>query len=117
MNVHLKQRTRWIDVGTVADIPLRGARRVATPFGDIAVFRTGDNAIYALRDRCPHKQGPLSQGIVHGRSVTCPLHAWTIDLATGEPVGADAGKGCAPTLKVQVIERRVLIAAPAELSD
>ena len=49
-------------------------------------------------DRCPHKSGPLSQGIVHGRAVTCPLHNWNIDLATGEPTGADAGKGCTPTV-------------------
>jgi nitrite reductase (NADH) small subunit len=107
------QPTRWVDVGAVTDIPRRGARRVATPFGDIAVFRTGDGAVYALRDRCPHKQGPLSQGIVHGRAVTCPLHAWTIDLATGEPTGADAGKGCAATFQVQVADGRVLIATTA----
>jgi len=101
----------WIDVGAVTDIPLRGARRVPTPGGDIAVFRTGDNAVFALRDRCPHKGGPLSQGIVHGRSVTCPLHAQVIDLASGELTGADAGKGCAPTVPVKVEEGRVLLLA------
>ena len=104
---------RWVEIGAVTDIPRRGARRVATPFGDIAVFRTDDGAVYALRDRCPHKQGPLSQGLVHGRSVTCPLHAWTIDLATGEPTGADAGKGCAATYQVRVADGRVLIATAA----
>ena len=118
MTVHVKELGRWIDVGRVAEIPLRGARRVSTPFGDIAVFRTGDGGVYALRDRCPHKNGPLSQGIVHGRSVTCPLHAWNIDLATGEPTGADAGKGCTPTLRVRVTEEgRVLIAGPAAPAD
>lgn len=101
----------WIDVGAVTDIPLRGARRVPTPAGDIAVFRTGDNAVFALQDRCPHKGGPLSQGIVHGRSVTCPLHAQVIDLSTGELTGADAGKGCAPTVPVKVEEGRVLLLA------
>ena len=112
MTVHLKSQERWIDVGGVTDIPRRGARRVATPFGDIAVFRTGDGGIFALRDRCPHKQGPLSQGLVHGRTVTCPLHGWNIDLATGQPTGADAGKGCTPTIAVRVIDGRVLMAGP-----
>ena len=117
MTIHVKQPVQRVDDGAVADIPRRGARRVVTPLGDIAVFRTGDGAVFALRDRCPHKRGPLSQGIVHGRSVTCPLHAWTIDLATGEPLGADAGKGCAPTVAVQVSDGRVLVAAPPGLAD
>ena len=70
----------WIDVGHVRDMPERGARVVRAPFGDIAIFRTADGEVFALRDRCPHKGGPLSQGIVHGRAVTCPLHNWVIDL-------------------------------------
>jgi nitrite reductase (NADH) small subunit len=116
MNVLVAKADHWVDVGAVTDIPARGARRVVTPFGDIAVFRTGDGAVFALRDRCPHKQGPLSQGIVHGRMVTCPLHAWTLDLATGEPVGADAGKGCTPTFRVRIVEGRILIAGAAVLA-
>ena len=60
----------WVDVGAVEDIPLRGARQVFAADGPVAVFRTGDDRIFALRDRCPHKQGPLSQGIVHGRSAS-----------------------------------------------
>jgi nitrite reductase (NADH) small subunit len=110
MNAPIKTLNLWIDVGAVTDIPRRGARRVATPLGDIAVFRTGDGQIFALRDQCPHKQGPLSEGIVHGTSVTCPLHAWNIDLATGHPTGADAGKGCAPTVGVRVEDGRILLA-------
>ena len=62
----------WLDIGTLDDIPRQGARTVTTPRGDIAVFRTLGDEIFALDDRCPHKGGPLSQGIVHGRSVTCP---------------------------------------------
>jgi len=100
---------RWTDVGAVSDIPRRGARRVPSPMGDIAVFRTGDNEVYALFDRCPHKQGPLSQGIVHGRTVTCPLHGWVIDLESGHPTGADAGRGCAPTAPLEVREGRILL--------
>ena len=99
----------WTDIGAVTDIPRRGARRVPTPNGDIAVFRTGDGEVYALYDRCPHKDGPLSQGIVHGRTVTCPLHAWTIDLATGAPTGADAGKGCTLTAPLEVREGRIFL--------
>jgi len=99
----------WTDVGAVSDVPRRGARRVPTPRGDIAVFRTGDNEVFALKDACPHKGGPLSQGIIHGRSVTCPLHAWAIDLATGEAMGADRGHGCAPVVMVRIEEGRILI--------
>jgi nitrite reductase (NADH) small subunit len=101
--------TAWIDVGAVTDIPLRGARRAPAPGGDIAIFRTGDGGVFALRDACPHKGGPLSQGIVHGRSVTCPLHGRVIDLATGEGVGADRGAGCAPPAPLRVVGGRILL--------
>lgn len=110
MNAILKDTALWIDVGAVTDVPRRGARRVSTPRGDIAIFRTGDGEVFALRDQCPHKGGPLSQGIVHGRTVTCPLHAFNIDLATGEPTGADAGKGCTPTVALRVENGRLLLA-------
>ena len=113
MNAHVKPlAVAWYDVGAVTDIPRRGSRRLPSPVGDIAVFRTGDGEVFALRDACPHRGGPLSQGIVHGRSVTCPLHAWTIDLATGLPTGADAGKGCTPTIPLRVTEGRVLVGLP-----
>jgi nitrite reductase (NADH) small subunit len=110
MNAPVREPTiAWIDVGAVSDIPRRGARKLPSPMGDVAVFRTGDNQVYALMDVCPHKQGPLSQGIVHGRSVTCPLHARVIDLATGEGVGVDKGMGCAPVVPVEVRDGRVLL--------
>jgi nitrite reductase (NADH) small subunit len=87
-----KAPSKWTDIGAVEDIPVLGARLVKTPTGCIAVFRTETNEVFAMNDRCPHKGGPLSQGIVHGRSVTCPLHNWVIDLATGGALGADTGK-------------------------
>jgi nitrite reductase (NADH) small subunit len=110
MNAPVKEPAiAWIDVGAVTDIPRRGARKLPSPMGDVAVFRTGDNQVFALMDACPHKQGPLSQGIVHGQSVTCPLHGRVIDLATGEGVGADNGMGCAPVVPLEVRDGRVLL--------
>jgi nitrite reductase (NADH) small subunit len=106
----LSVEAAWMDIGAMDDIPRQGARRVATGIGDIAVFRTGDDRLYALLDRCPHKAGPLSQGIVHGHAVACPMHNWSISLETGEPLGADAGKGCTPVVAVQVVGDRVLLA-------
>ena len=97
----------WIDVAAEADIPPRGARRVMFDDTPVAVFRAGDGALFALVDRCPHKHGPLSQGIVHGRAVACPLHNWVISLETGEAQGADSG--CTPALQVATRDGRVLI--------
>ena len=85
--------TQWIEIGTLDDIPRLGSRVVRTGSGDIAVFRTGDDEVFALDDRCPHKGGPLSQGIVHNKRVTCPLHNFVIELASGEAVAPD--QGCA----------------------
>ena len=99
----------WVDVGGVADIPLQGARRVETPRGPVAVFRTVGDEFFALVDRCPHMQGPLSEGIVHGRAVACPLHNWAIDLETGKPRGPDADKGCTPTVPLKVEDDRILL--------
>ncbi len=82
----------WVTIGRLEDIPVRGARCVDTPEGRIAVFRTADNRVFAMEDSCPHKRGPLSQGIVHGTSVTCPLHNWVISLESGSAQGADVGQ-------------------------
>lgn len=103
----------WVDICAVTDIPQRGARNVAGIKGPIAIFRTGDDQVFALIDRCPHKQGPLSMGIVHGASVTCPLHGRNVDLATGQLMGADAGQGCAPRINLRVVNGRVELAAEA----
>ena len=97
----------WIDIGKLDDIPVLGARVVKTDSGDVAVFRTTDDQVFALHDKCPHKGGPLSQGIVHGTSVTCPLHNWVIGLDTGEAKGND--KGCAHSFDVKLLDGRVLL--------
>jgi len=98
----------WLDLGPVSDIPLRGARSVPVAGAEeIAVFRTGDDRFYALVNRCPHKGGPLSQGIVHGDKVACPLHDWKVSLVTGEAAAPD--KGCVPTIPVKVVAGRIFI--------
>ncbi|MDR5651934.1 nitrite reductase small subunit NirD [Ruixingdingia sedimenti] len=81
----------WIEIGLLSDIPPQGARVVRTPRGCIAVFRTAGDRVFALNDRCPHKGGPLSEGIVHGEAVTCPLHNWVFDMNSGQAQGADEG--------------------------
>ena len=98
-----------IDVGALDDIPRQGARVVKTAAGCVALFRTADDQLFALEDRCPHKGGPLSEGIVHGGQVTCPLHNWVFDLNTGLAQGADAG--AVRTYAVRVEDGRVWLDA------
>lgn len=81
----------WLEIVALDEIPRLGSRVIKTDTMDVALFRTGDDRVFALRDACPHKGGPLSQGIVHGTSVTCPLHNWKIDLASGQALGPDEG--------------------------
>jgi len=82
---------QWTNILDVNDIPKLGARVVRHGSLDIAVFRTADDEIFALEDRCPHKGGPLSQGIVHGKKVACPMHNWNIELDSGCAVAPDHG--------------------------
>lgn len=95
----------WIDILDVNDIPRLGARVVRHGGLDIAVFRNAADEVFALEDRCPHKGGPLSQGIVHGRKVTCPLHGWNIELDSGCAVAPDVG--CAREYPIKVEGSRV----------
>ncbi len=98
---------RWYAVGSIADIPRRGARCVRNGEKTIAVFRTADDRIFALEDKCPHRNGPLSQGIVHDGCVTCPLHNWVIALETGLAQGAD--EGGTPTYPVRIEGQTIMI--------
>ena len=91
----------WVAVGSIDDIPRQGARCVKNGDMAIAIFRTADDRIFALEDKCPHSNGPLSQGIVHGGCVTCPLHNWVISLETGEAQGADEGETRAFPVKLE----------------
>ncbi|MDE4133887.1 nitrite reductase small subunit NirD [Phaeobacter sp. QD34_3] len=101
----------WIDIGHIDEVPLRGARLLKTPMGCIAVFRTAEAEVFAASNSCPHKGGPLSEGIVHGQSVTCPLHNWVFDLNTGEAQGADEGR--IETYPLRLDGSRMLIDASA----
>ena len=92
----------WIEIGVLEDIPRQGARVLKTRIGCIAVFRTADDEVFALDDKCPHKGGPLSQGIVHGTAVTCPLHNWVINLETGAALGADVGQVRTHRIRVEL---------------
>ncbi|MCG8027877.1 MAG: nitrite reductase small subunit NirD [Candidatus Thiodiazotropha taylori] len=92
----------WIPVTKLEEIPRLGARTLQAGELDIALFRTGSDEVFALRDRCPHRGGPLSQGIVHGEAVTCPLHNWKIDLQSGEVQGPD--QGCVHSFAVRIEE-------------
>lgn len=99
----------WTRVCEVSEIPMLGARVVQRAGDDdVAVFRTRDDAVFAVVDRCPHKGGPLSAGLVHGRSVTCPLHGWAIDLDSGHAQAPD--EGCARTIATRVQDNVVYLA-------
>ena len=92
----------WIEVCAVQDIPVLGSRVVERSPGDnIAVFRNSEDKVFALLDRCPHKGGPLSQGIVFGERVACPLHNWSIELGTGCALAPDSGCTRAFAVKVE----------------
>jgi nitrite reductase (NADH) small subunit len=107
--------SKWIDVCLISDIPALGARVVRVSGNDVAVFRTANDEIFALRDKCPHKGGPLSQGIVHGKKVTCPLHNWNIWLEDGTAVAPD--QGCAATYPVKLEDGRIWLDVTAVNRD
>ena len=91
----------WKRICRLDEIPPLGARRVRRAQGaEVALFRTADDRVYALLDRCPHKGGPLSQGIVCGDAVACPLHNWTIGLADGRAKAPDVGATTPFTVKL-----------------
>lgn len=104
----------WINVGPIANIPSRGARRLCVTLNGrpLAIFRTGDDRVFALVDVCPHKKGPLSEGIISGTTVTCPLHNWNIRLDDGKAVAPD--EGATTSLPVKIAEGEILIGLPVE---
>jgi len=113
MSAVLAEQT-WADVGPIDLIPRLGARVLKRNGGDIAVFRNAEDEVFALLNRCPHKGGPLSEGIVYGRTVACPLHNWCLDLATGEAKAPD--EGCASSFPIRIEGGRVLVSLVPEAS-
>lgn len=106
--------TGWTLACRLQDIPRQGSRRLARARGgDVALFRTGQDQVFALLDRCPHRGGPLSQGIVFGTRVACPLHSWTIGLEDGCAWAPD--EGSTPRFAVRVVDGAVYLDA-AELA-
>jgi nitrite reductase (NADH) small subunit len=99
--------SNWIEISSLNDIPRLGARVIKTDTVQIAVFRTASDEVFALKDECPHRKGPLSQGIVHDTTVTCPLHNWKIDLASGKAKAPD--EGCARSYPVKVENGQVYL--------
>jgi nitrite reductase (NADH) small subunit len=100
--------SEWTDIGQAEDVPRLGGRVVQAGARRIAVFRTADDAYFALDDRCPHRGGPLSQGIVHGARVTCPFHNFVIELDSGQAVAPD--KGCVARYDLKVEGGRLMLA-------
>lgn len=101
-------QSEWTAICHVDEIPMLGARIVQrSGCDDIAVFRASDNHVFAVVDRCPHKGGPLSSGLVHGHAVTCPLHSWTINLEDGQAQAPD--EGCVRKIGVRVDGDRVYL--------
>lgn len=111
----ISSMTQWVQVGRMEDIPPLGARVVKSAHGDIAVFRNADDEVFALADKCPHKGGPLSQGIVFGRHVACPLHNWSIGLADGQAIAPDVG--CAQRFATKVENGVVLLDMQPPVAD
>jgi len=106
----------WLDIGPVGQIAPGSARTLPVRGGEeIAVFHTLEGRFFALVNKCPHKAGPLSQGIVHGSVVTCPLHNWNISLKTGEALGED--KGCVPTIPLRVDAGRLYLLREAVIGQ
>ncbi len=106
-------KNTWLEVCLLEDIPVLGSRVVRRATGDIAVFRNGDSEVFALRDSCPHKGGPLSQGIVFGKRVACPLHNWVINMDSGKAVEPD--EGCA-TRYLCKVESGMVFVDPTPIS-
>ncbi|USG62028.1 nitrite reductase small subunit NirD [Sneathiella marina] len=106
---------QWVKICELDDILPLGSRVIELPIGPVAIFRTSDDKVFAVLDECPHKQGPLSQGIVHDNSVTCPLHNWVIQLENGKAEAPDVG--CVETFPVQLIDGDIHLSITVSLAS
>ena len=105
--------SQWTEITELNQIPVLGSRMIRTKNEEIAVFRGSDDTVYAIRDSCPHQHAPLSQGIMHGHTVTCPLHSWKIDLTSGEAQAPD--DGCVNVYPVKQENGKVYIQLDSEV--
>ena len=99
--------SKWYKITAIENIPFMGSRKVEIGEIEIAIFKTRDGSIFAINNICPHKQGKLSEGLVHEKQVTCPLHSWEIDLTTGEALGNDSG--CTGVYESKIVDGIVYI--------
>jgi len=106
--------SEWKEIAKLNDIPVRGARVIKTANGCIGIFRTHKNRVFAIDDACPHKKASLSEGLVHGDAVTCPMHNWVIDLNSGKALGAD--EGSVKTYKIKV-ENEIIYLDISRIND
>ena len=102
----------WSNIGSLENIPVRGARRLCMRHlgRPIAVFRTSEDRVFALVDECPHRKGPLSEGIISGSTVTCPLHNWGVELIDGHAIAPDEGQ--VDSFAVKIVDGEVHIGFP-----
>ena len=93
--------SNWVKIAPLNEIPKLGSRVVRTKEIEIGVFRTEDDRVFAINNMCPHKGGPLSQGIVYGDKVACPLHSWKISLVDGKAEEPDVGETTCFNTKIE----------------
>jgi nitrite reductase (NADH) small subunit len=107
----MKTNQKWVRITDCRNIPLREGRSVKVGGHDVAIFNLGDRFV-AIENRCPHRGGPLADGIISGATVVCPLHAWKVDLATGTAAGSPGFAGCVQTFDVRVDNGCIFLAIP-----
>jgi nitrite reductase (NADH) small subunit len=104
----------WIRVAPASSIPLREGRAVQLGDRDIALFNLGDRFL-AVDNRCPHKGGPLADGIVAGDTVVCPLHAWKVCLESGGVVRPAGERACVHSYETRIDDDLVLVEVPTDV--
>src|SRR5690242_2671084 len=107
----MTETKRWVQVTAVGNIPLREGRAVQVGAHELAIFNLGDRFL-AVHNRCPHKGGPLAEGIVSGTSVVCPLHAWKVNLESGIVVSTSDIPACVVTFHVCVKDGIIFLELP-----
>ena len=107
----MSEMRKWIRTARCEDIPLREGRSVKLGAREVAIFNLGDRFL-AVANHCPHRNGPLAEGIVSGQSVVCPLHAWKVDLETGRVERPADSLACLEKFRVRVQDDVVLVEVP-----